>query len=302
LSLREPKPLVVGSRVAIVAPAGPFKREWLFQGLAWLRTRYEIRVSASIFEREGYLAGSDDRRANELARAMVDPEIDAIYCARGGYGTMRILDRLPWESFAKEPKWIVGFSDVTALHIGASKHGVSSLHAPNGTGLGVMTPRERFALLSLLEGRDVPWAWEGLDVIVEGEATGPLVGGNLALVAAMAAAGRLEIPQGAIVVLEDVTERPYRVDRMLTSLLLGGHLSRAGAIVFGGFTECEPAADGVTVDDVLCDRTRALGIPIVKGAPFGHGASNEAFMLGRGATVRAREKAIVTTAVHSSPA
>ncbi len=299
MSFREPKPLVVGSRIAVVAPAGPFKREWLFEGLAWLRTRYELRIDPSIFEREGYLAGSDERRAQELARAMVDPEIDAILCARGGYGAMRILDRLPWEAFAKEPKWLIGFSDVTALHLAANKMGVRSLHAPNGTGTRAMTPRERFALVELLEGRESPWAWQDLDVITKGEAKGPVVGGNLALVCAMAAAGGLEIPQGAIVVLEDVTERPYRVDRMLTSLLLGGHLAQAGAIVFGGFTECEPAADGVTVDEVLRDRTSSLGVPVVMGAPFGHGPYNEAFVLGRGATVRAEEKGTVTTALHT---
>jgi muramoyltetrapeptide carboxypeptidase len=106
------------------------------------------------------------------------------------------------------------------------------------------------------------------------------VGGNLALLHAMAAAGRLAVPDGAVVALEDVTEAPYRVDRMLTSLRLGGHLERASAIVLGGFDRCVPGPDGRTVDEVLHERTRDLGIPVVAGAPFGHGAVNEAFVLG----------------------
>jgi muramoyltetrapeptide carboxypeptidase len=112
------------------------------------------------------------------------------------------------------------------------------------------------------------------------------VGGNLALVHAMAAAGRLALPEGAILALEDVTEAPYRVDRMLTSLQLGGQLARASAIVFGGFDRCLPGPDGRTVNDVLEERTRALGVPVLAGAPFGHGAENEAFVVGAPARVR----------------
>jgi muramoyltetrapeptide carboxypeptidase len=112
------------------------------------------------------------------------------------------------------------------------------------------------------------------------------VGGNLALVHAMAAAGRLVVPEGAVVALEDVTEAPYRVDRMLTSLRLGGHLGRASAVVFGGFDKCAPGPDGRTVEEVLVDRTGDLGIPVLAGAPFGHGERNEAFVLGARARVR----------------
>jgi muramoyltetrapeptide carboxypeptidase len=269
-----------GALVALVAPASPFDRQELFRGLAWLRTRYRIRVHSRIFARAGYLAGDDAHRASELASAMRDPEVEAIVCARGGYGAMRILDALPWTEFGKHPKWIAGFSDVTALHVIANAQGIATIHAPNVTGLGrSITPRERLAFVGALEGQPVP-AWRALQVIRGGRVRGPVVGGNLALVAAMAAANRLVVPEGALIVLEDVTEKPYRIDRMLTSLLLGGHLARAGAIVFGSFTQCDPGPDGVTVDQVLRDRTSSLSIPVVAGAPFGHGAPNESFVLG----------------------
>ncbi|MBX3185392.1 MAG: LD-carboxypeptidase [Labilithrix sp.] len=284
--LRAPPALAPGALVAVVAPASPFDREELLRGLAWLRTRYRLKVASSILSRTGYLAGDDDRRAAELASAFVDPEVSAVVFARGGYGTMRIVDRVPWSALDARPKWLVGFSDATALHVVANARGVATVHAPNVTGLGrSITPAERAALLACLERPDQRAAWRGLEVFRRGSASGPMIGGNLALVAAMAAAGRLVVPEGAILALEDVTERPYRIDRMLTSLRLGGHLARASGIVFGGFTQCDPGPDGVLASEVLRERTRDLGVPVVAGAPFGHGAPNQAFILGGCATI-----------------
>ena len=280
-----PPPLRPGSLVAVVAPASPFVREELFRGLSWLRTRYTLRLSSRILERTGYTAGDDARRASELTAAMTDPHVSAVLCARGGYGAMRILDGLPWSAFAARPKWLVGFSDVTALHVMANARGVCTLHGPNVTGLGrSITASERLALVDALEGRPAS-SWKDLEVLHCARAAAPaargrLVGGNLSLVASMAAAGRLVIPRGAILALEDVTERPYRLDRMLTSLRLGGHFAGLSAIVLGGFTQCDAGPDGVTALEVLIDRTAGLGIPVVASAPFGHGAPNRAFTLG----------------------
>jgi muramoyltetrapeptide carboxypeptidase len=274
-------------RIAIVAPASPFPDDAFFRGLGWLRQRYEISVRTSVRARAGYLAGDDAHRAADLSRAMRDPDVRAIFCARGGYGAMRITDALPWDELVRAPKWIVGFSDVTALHLEASARSVMTLHGPNVTGLGITTPPlVRYDLLCALEGKGEPRAHHDLTVLRPGRrVTGVATGGNLALVSAMAAAGKLRIPDGAIVFLEDVTEKPYRVDRMLTSLLLGGYLERACAIVFGEFVSCDAGPDGVTALDVLSDRTRALGIPVLANAPFGHGAVNRPIVLGAPATV-----------------
>jgi muramoyltetrapeptide carboxypeptidase len=289
VELAAPPPLRPGALVAIVAPASPFAREELFRGLAWLRTRYDLTLSSRILERTGYTAGDDARRASELAAAMTNPDVSAVICARGGYGAMRILDALPWSAFARRPKWLVGFSDVTALHVAANALGVCTVHGPNVTGLGrSITASERLALVDALEGRPAA-LWSDLEVLHGAgfaPVRGPLVGGNLSLVASMAAGGRLAIPQGAILALEDVTERPYRIDRMLTSLRLGGHLANLAAIVLGGFTQCDAGPDGVTALDVLADRTAGLGIPVVTSAPFGHGAPNRAFVLGATAELR----------------
>lgn len=283
MGYRRGAPLGAGSTIAIVAPSSGFAREELFRGLAWLGVRYRLRVPEAILARKGFLAGDDDARVRVVAAAMTDPAIDGIVCARGGYGATRILDRLPWDDFAARPKRLVGFSDVTALHLVAQARGVETIHGPNVTGLGrSIGADERLSLIGALEDRPLE-AWR-VTTMVAGEARGPILGGNLALVEAMAAAGALPSLAGAIVALEDVTERPYRIDRMLTSLR--PHLRHAAAIVFGGFTQCAPGPDGVTVEEVLADRTADLGIPVATGAPFGHGAPNHAFPLGRTARLR----------------
>jgi muramoyltetrapeptide carboxypeptidase len=281
VKLAIPPALSPGDRVAVVAPSSPFPREQLWPGLAWLRQRYRLEARSGILARDGYLAGDDARRRDELARAMRDPGVRAIVAARGGYGAMRIAGDLPWDVFARAPKWIAGFSDVTALHACAWRVGIASVHAPNVTGLGTATPAARLAFMDAMERPTAPCDWRGLRVVEPGSAEGPIVGGNLALLEATACAGMLELPRGAILAIEDVTERPYRLDRMLTALRLGKHLDRVAAVVLGEFTQCDPGADGRTAEESLVERLRGLRVPLYAGAPFGHGSVNQAFVLGR---------------------
>jgi muramoyltetrapeptide carboxypeptidase len=282
-----PPPLTPGDVIAVVAPSSPFPRDELWRGLAWLRARYRVRIAPGVLERDGYLAGADARRRAELELALRDPEAKAIVAVRGGYGAIRVADEVDWGELVRRPRWVAGFSDVTVLLAKAWSAGVAAVHGPNVAGLGpAATPVVRAAWIAALERPRDPRVWRGLRVIHGGQARGLLVGGNLAIVHALAAAGRLRIPDGAVLALEDVTEAPYRVDRMLTSLQLGGHLDRASAIVLGGFERCLPGPDGRTIDDVLEERTRALGIPVLGGAPFGHGTNNEAFVIGLPAHVR----------------
>lgn len=280
--MRLPEPLRPGDLVAVVAPSSPAPRGELLTGLGWLRQRYRVRARAGVLARDGYLAGSDSRRRDELAEALEDPEVRAIFCARGGYGVTRILDGLPWAAFERRPTWLVGFSDITALHLEAQRRGIVSLHAANVTGLGRATPYERSRVMGVLE-RGAGDDWRGLDVLHRGrggDVAGPAVGGNLTMLATQAAAGRLALPSGAVLFLEDVTERPYRLDRALTSLRASGALAGVSAIVLGDFTECAPGPDGVTVEAVLAERTGDLGVPVLAGAPFGHGSRNMPIPLG----------------------
>jgi len=288
-----PPPLRPGSRVRIVAPSSPFDRDQALEGIAWLSNRYEVAWDEGIFSREGFLAGTDERRLDELTRAFEDPSVGAIIAARGGYGLSRIAHLLPWERLLASPKWIVGFSDITALHVEAAARGLASMHAPMVCGLGRAKQPERERFVELLERPLAERCFDGLVPLRPGDAEGPLFGGNLCLLHAAAASNRLRVPDGAIVLLEDVGERPYRVDRMLTNLVVGGHFEKAAGFVLGDFTDCAPGPDGVRIDDVVRERLEGLGRPLVAGAPIGHGERNEGVVLGAPARLDASRGRLV---------
>jgi muramoyltetrapeptide carboxypeptidase len=275
-----PRPLRPGDRVAIVAPSGHFPHVIVWRGLSVLRERYRLRFDRGLFARSIYLAGSDDRRREELRRALEDDDVAAIIAARGGYGANRFVHELDWARLRERPKWIVGFSDITALHVEAARVGVATLHASHVTALGWCDRVGRASFLRALEDPLAPRRFDGLQGWVPGEAEGPLFGGNLALLHACAAAGRLAVPAGAIVFIEDIGERPYRLDRMLTTLIVGGHFAGAGGFVLGDFTDCQPGPDGATALEVVRGIVGRLGVPVVAGVPAGHGLRNEPLVLG----------------------
>jgi muramoyltetrapeptide carboxypeptidase len=281
-----PAPLRPLARLAVIAPAGPCDRALVFRGLGWLAQRYRVEFDRGVFSRAGYLAGSDERRLEELDRSLRDPGLAAILVARGGYGLTRIVERADWTALRRNPKWIVGFSDATALHVEALRMGVASLHAANvgGLGQGDAHARERFRLA--LEEPTASRSFSGLTDITGGRARGPLVGGNLSLLVACATAGRLRFPPGAIVALEDVTEKAYRVDRLVTSLIAAGSFDGVGGVVLGDFTDCPPSA-GIATLEVLAERLSALRVPVAAGLGFGHGVRNAPLPFGVSATLDA---------------
>jgi muramoyltetrapeptide carboxypeptidase len=275
-----PPPLARGDRIVAIAPSSPFEHAPVLRGLGWLAERFDVRYRRSMLERAGYLAGSDERRAAELAEALVDPSVRLVIAARGGYGALRFAHRLPWAELRRSPKWICGFSDVTALHVEASRVGVATLHGPHLGALGRSDARARGSFLDACAAPAIRRAWNDLAPIAAGRASGPLFGGNLTVLHACAAAGRLVVPDRAIVVLEDVTERPYRIDRMLTTLRTGGFFDRAGGFVLGDFTSCEPGSDGVSVRDVVAAGLVPIGAPVAGGLPIGHEVRNDPIVLG----------------------
>lgn len=280
-----PAALRPGDTVAVIAPSSPFEPVLAWVGLGWLAERYRVRFGRGIFTRQGYLAGDDERRLGELEAALFDPEVRAVIAVRGGYGLSRIAHRVDWARVAQRPPWIVGFSDVTALHVEAAAVGVCSIHGAHVTSLGRGDARARAGIRAVLEAPAAPRAFAGLEVWRAGRAQGPLFGGNLALLQACAAAGRLRVPEGCVMLLEDVTERPYRIDRMLATLAAGGHLARAAAFVLGDFSDCFPGPDGVRAETVLREALAGFGVPVLAGLPVGHGRHNEAVVLGLPARV-----------------
>jgi muramoyltetrapeptide carboxypeptidase len=285
-----PPPLVPGDRVAVIAPSSPFDRAAALAGIAWLEQRYRVVYRSSLFARQGYLAGSDQRRITELQGAL-DADVRAVIATRGGYGLSRIAHRIDWTTALARPRWIVGFSDFTVLHVEAWRRRLASVHGAMVCSLSKADDRARRRWIESLERPRQERSFQGLVVWRRGTAAGPLVGGNLAVLHACAAAGRLRIPKGAVVLIEDVGERPYRIDRMLTNLVIGGHLAKASAVLVGDFTDCTPGPDGTTVEDVMRDRLFALDVPVLAGLPVGHGRRNDPVVLGQRAEVTAGRRA-----------
>jgi len=282
-----PPPLRAGDRIAVVAPSGSFEQAAVEGGIAWLERRYRVSHRASLFDKDAYLAGSDRRRAGELQRALDADGVRAVVAARGGYGLSRIAHLLDFEKVVARPRWLVGFSDFTVLHVEAWRRGLGTIHGSMVGALATLDEAARAQWIETLEQPDKPATWRGLTTWRKGRARGTLVGGNLAMLHACAAAGRLMIPRNAVVLLEDIGERPYRVDRMLTNLITAGHLVRASAVLVGQFIECGPGPDQRTVEQVLKERLLRLGVPVLAEVPIGHGGRNDAIVLGRRADVDA---------------
>jgi muramoyltetrapeptide carboxypeptidase len=279
VTFRRPRALSAGDRVAIIAPASAFDRESFEAGLAVLAARYEVRFEPSIFERHRYLAGDDARRLHELSAALTDPAVKAVFCARGGYGAMRLLEELRGlREF--QPKPLVGFSDVTALHLWLQSLGLISIHGPVLTQLGHLSPATHARLFALLESTAPAAALSASHTLVPGVAEGPLLGGCLSVLTRLLGTPYLPVLDGAILLLEDRGERPYRLDRMWTHLALAGVLARVRGIVLGDFSGCEEPGAPYSSADVLRDLAAATGLPCAAGFPIGHGDANEPVPLG----------------------
>ena len=267
-----------GDRVAVVAPAGPFDRAAFEAGVAAIADRYRVHYDSGILSRQRYLAGSDVRRLAELSAALADPQVKGVFCARGGYGALRLLAGLDRVSLSAKP--LIGFSDIVAIHAWLQREGQVSIHGPVLTQLGKLDAPAHERLFSLLETPSPAPPLQGTETYVDGEVEGPLLGGNLAVLTRLLGTPFLPALDGAVLLLEDVGERPYRLDRMWTHLGLAGIFRRIRGIVLGSFTGCEERDAGYTSGEVLRDLAAATGLPCAAGFPIGHGERNEPVPLG----------------------
>ncbi len=298
--LLEPPALAAGDIVGVPAVAGPISADDLAPGVRRLQSwGLQVRVgphAGAVHPRLGYLAGTDEDRAADFASAWMDPEVAAVIPARGGFGTQLILDLLDWRRLAEAaPKLLSGFSDITALHQAvAGRLGLMTVHGHNVSSLGAADEASAQSFRQLvMQPRSVTDLFDGADVSIEvpGRATGVLTGGNLALLAAEVGTGFSRPAQGGVVVLEDVEERPYRVDRLATQLLRAGWFDGVRGIVLGAFTRC--GAPG-QAESVLVTRLRPLDVPIVSGFDVGHTESTRSFPLGVAATLEAERRPSLT--------
>jgi muramoyltetrapeptide carboxypeptidase len=275
VSFLTPPPLRQGDRVAVVAPSGPFDRPSFEKGLEVIARRYQPVFTERLFSAHRYLAGTDAARGAELQTALDDESIKAVCAARGGYGSMKLLPGLRLSS----PKHLVGFSDFTSLHCAAQKQGWQSLHAPVLTQLGKQSPDVVERLFAVLEGRAVA-PLHGTRTVTAGIAEGPLLGGNLSVFTRLIGTPWLPDFRGCVLLIEDVGEKPYRLDRMWMHLQLAGLFTGVRGIVFGEFAGCDERDSPYTSADVLDELASGLGIPCAAGFRIGHGEVNEPVMLG----------------------
>lgn len=293
-SFRKSPAVRPGDTVAVVAPASSFDKAALEAGVAIIGERYRVRYDEKIHSRMRYLAGDDSRRFAELTTALTSPDIKAVFCARGGYGAMRLLPRLAsWAAQERIPaKPLVGFSDITALHQWLQSNGIASIHAPVLTQLGRVPADSPKRLFGLLESTGPAEPLVGTDTYVGGTVEGPLLGGNLSVFTRLLGTPFMPPLDGAILLLEDLSEQPYRLDRMWTHLELAGVFRKIRGIVLGQFIGCEPRDGGFTAAEVLRDLAAATGVPCASGFPIGHGDINEPVPLGVSVRLEADEARI----------
>jgi muramoyltetrapeptide carboxypeptidase len=278
-----------GARVALVSASGPLRgeadverAESHVRALGWAPVR-----GASVLARAGYLAGADAQRLRDVQWALDDPTIDVVWCVRGGYGMTRILPDLSLDAFAARPKPVLGYSDVTALHCAiAARTGVVSFHTH--TARAVMPTMSITSLRSAVRGEGEPCGvWPEAVPVADGVARGHMAGGNVALLAALCGTPDAMNAHGAIVMLEDINEPAYRIDRMLRQLEQSGAFAGCVGLAIGQFTNvpADENPDAATIDELIADLAVRLRVPCLANLPIGHIADQWTVPLGGMATL-----------------
>jgi muramoyltetrapeptide carboxypeptidase len=289
--LQKPPALGPGARLAVVAPASAFDVDAFHAGVAELAALgFGTSYEASVFERDRYLAGAPSIRAAALDRAWRDPSIDGIIAVRGGYGSVHLLPLLDPDLPRRHPKVLIGYSDITTLHMWLGQHGQVAFQGPMIEGRlargAERYDRDTFVRAITMRGPLGELLAPELETLVPGEAAGPVFGGTLTQIAAsLGTPFAFDPPPGCVLFFEDVAERPYRLDRLLMQLRLAGILSRASAIVLGTYPGCDEPGGDPTARATLASIFGDFPGPVVFGLPVGH-VDGPALTLPLGVTTR----------------
>lgn len=276
----KPSPLEAGDTIAVIAPASvPRDMEKFRAGVTRLESLgYKVELGRERYNRRGYLSGSDRERVDELNSFLRRSDVKMLIAARGGYGVLRILQDVDYDAARAHPKLVVGYSDLTALHL--ALHHLSGLPGLSGPMVAVewhdSDPASERLFWRLIQGETpdplLGPSGEELAPLAPGVVEGPLLGGNLAMIVRLIGTPYLPSLEGAILFVEDVGEEPYRIDAMFAQLKLSGILNRLGGLVIGSFTDWEPEADTptLTLDQVVDDYFGTVNIPVARGLIYGH--------------------------------
>jgi muramoyltetrapeptide carboxypeptidase len=280
-----PPYLKPGDRIRIVSPAGKVQKDKVIPGIELLLDEgYEVIVGKHVFDKHFQCAGTDQQRAADLQEAINDPETKAIICARGGYGTVRILEKLDFSPLLKTPKWLIGFSDVTVLHAVFQKLGIASIHgAMPGFFIENKKPtRSFFSLMELLTSGKSQLEVKSNSLNRLGTCCGELVGGNLSLIYALQGTPYQLETSGKILLIEDLSEYLYHLDRMMQNLRLAGQLKNLAGLIVGGFTDMKDndSPFGKSAQEIIFEAVQDYHFPVCFDFPIGHIPKNLAVMFG----------------------
>jgi muramoyltetrapeptide carboxypeptidase len=285
-ALTIPPYLTGGDHLAIVSPSGIVEKDVILKAVKMLNNSgFEVTLGENVFGRSGCFAGTDRERLHDFQQATDDPAVKAVFCSRGGYGVSRIIDRVDFSALKKNPKWYVGFSDITVLHLWLNRVcNLVSLHAemPLNYTNPRKTPESYNTIIKALKGEPEPIIWKSShDATFSVEGT--VMGGNLSLIYSLTGTPAEPDTDGAILFIEEVDEYCYHLDRMLTSLRLTGRLSNLAALVIGGMEKIgnDKVSYNKSAEEIVLDIVGHYSYPVLFNFPAGHVADNRAFYMGR---------------------
>ena len=273
-----------GSKIAIAALARMVTREEMAFAINWLKEQGFVPVyDDALFAQHHIFAGSDDFRAAVFQQYLDNEEIEAIWCARGGYGSIRIIDRLNFSKFLEHPKWLVGFSDITVFHGKLNRLGVPTLHASMPFYFANKTPQAKQSLVDALTGKPLRYELPSHPLNRQGVMEGEIVGGNLSVLYGMMGSDSFPEVDGKILFIEEVDEYIYHIDRMMHCLKRAGKLDHLKGLVVGGLTQIKDNSHpfGMTAEEVIAEAVKDYDYPVCFGFPAGHFDDNRALVLGR---------------------
>ncbi|MCL6293631.1 S66 peptidase family protein [Jejuia spongiicola] len=302
-TLIQPPYLNTGDTVAIVAPSGVLKNRTkeVEQAKSLLKSwGLHPVVGKHVFSTANHFAGTDDERCEDFQNALDDPKISAIWCARGGYGTVRILDKLDYTKFKKKPKWLIGYSDITALHNQFHNQGFESIHALMCTSLQDDLSAIQETVSTFKDaafGKPISYTLKGSKYNKAGEGSGQLVGGNLTMLHTMLGSKTSIDTSEKILFIEEIGEYKYHIDRMLQSLKRAGYFENCKGVIVGGMSKMRKNTTlwGTSVEQLILDALADYDFPIAFNMPAGHEKDNRALILGR--TIKLEVKSDKSTVV-----
>uniref|UniRef100_UPI0032172D1F S66 peptidase family protein n=1 Tax=uncultured Draconibacterium sp. TaxID=1573823 RepID=UPI0032172D1F len=282
-----PPPIKPNSKICIVSPAGKIEKKHVMPAVDWFEKQgYKVELGEHVFAQHFQFAGTDEQRLNDLQTALDDPDCDAIICSRGGYGTVRIISRLDFTAFVKNPKWLVGFSDITILHSClnnlefATIHGVMPRYFFDNDG----NPREDLvSMMKLISGEGINYSINATEYNRNGKVKAELIGGNLSIVTSLQGTAYDLNTDGKILFLEDIDEFLYHTDRMIHQLKLSGKLDKLAGLILGDFTDMKDNESpfGKTVHEIIMEAVAEFDYPVCFNFPGGHDKKNLALAFGK---------------------